>query len=818
MRKLTLVAVAIASALTTSLTFSPQAFANQVMTNQQNQNVSQSTAKLNIPAGNLGDALVTLSKITGKSISVDANLIQGMNSPKLSGRYSAEQAINKLIANLPLQLKVTTANSLTLIAKPKNQQKIGTLATAIVESTDIKDGSAADGYRTDEISSVGPWQGRTLQETPYSINVVSESLIQNLQATSADQIYKLNPVMQFTRPTTQNDNAEAAMRGFKNSTTARDGISRQKWNYSHGVLMEETASVEILTGLSGFIYGAGNIGGTINYVTKKPTAERLNSITVGNTSGSNVYLHGDFGGQFDDEGTFGYRVNLVSQDGETHIKNQNLKRNSVSLAFDWQVNDDLLIGIDGNIRDYELDGRQPYWSLGKDASTESGLVARPDAKDLNSDTLWGQQWTTQYNESHRLGANVHWNINDYISFRAAILDEKITRVLALPFNKVQVGNTYDRKVKNNVNAPQDINGSGGFAFIDIAFETGSLSHKLTTGWQLSKSDSEQAADGWSKFDSEKGLSLSAPIYVTEPQWSEHGSQEKIRRNRLVSTSFSLGDDITFNDQWSALIGFSHTELTLKKDPRKDPAKTNHDTSETTPSLSVMYKPADFITTYASYIEGFELGGIAKEVYGGEDVVNAFEVMEPLVSTQIELGAKAEFAGMLFTTALFEIDKPFEYYQAQANGQYIFVQDGRQVHRGLEFTATGKATENLTLVGGFTLLDAKSEDNADLAGMRPRDVAETLIKLYGEYDLSAVPGLVITGGFSYTGDFYGDNKNTDKIDAYTLLDLGARYQQDIAGQDVTLRLNINNLTDKQYWANNWFIGDGRTVSLSANVIF
>ena len=193
-------------------------------------------------------------------------------------------------------------------------------------------------------------------------------------------------------------------------------------------------------------------------------------------------------------------------------------------------------------------------------------------------------------------------------------------------------------------------------------------------------------------------------------------------------------------------------------------------------------------------------------------------MEPLVSSQIELGAKAELAGMLFTTALFEIDKPFEYYKAESNGQYLFVQDGRQVHRGLEFTATGKATENLTLVGGFTLLDAKSEDNADYAGKRPKDVAETLVKLYGEYDLSAVPGLVITGGFSYTGDFYGDNNNTDKIDAYTLLDLGARYQSDIAGQDVTLRLNINNLTDKQYWANNWFIGDGRTVSLSANVSF
>jgi len=779
--------------------------------------VNSTYHKVSIQADSLANCIYKIAEQTGIYISADMSLTQGKTCQDISTTANVESILAQLLT--PFNL-VAIAQSPTRFVVQKAQQTSGvkTLATAVVQADDLKDGSAADGYRSDKISSIGPWQGRTLKETPYSVNVVSESLIKNLQATSADQIYKLNPVMQFTRPTTQNDNAEAAMRGFKNSTTARDGISRQKWNYSHGVLLEETASVEVLTGLSGFIYGVGNIGGTINYVTKKPTEERLNSITLGNTSGSNIYLHGDFGGQFDDEGTFGYRVNLVSQDGETHIEHQNLQRNSVSLAFDWQVNDDLLIGIDGNKRDYELDGRQPYWSLGKDASTDNGLVARPDAKSLDSDTLWGQKWTTQYHDSQRLGANVQWNISDNISFRAVVLDEKITRVMALPFNKVQVGNTYDRRVKNNPDAPQDIKGSGGFAFFDVKFTTGEVAHKLTTGWQLSKSHSVQATDGWSQFEHDKGLSLSTPVYVAEPEWSEHGTQPEITRNRLSNTSFSLGDDITFNEQWSALIGFSHTKLTLKKDPRKDPAKTNHDTSETTPSLSIVYRPVDSITTYLSYVEGFELGGIAKEVYAGEQVSNAYQVMEPLVSKQIEFGAKAEFSGMLFTTALFEIDKPFEYYKEQTDGQYLFVQNGRQVHRGLEFTATGKATENLTIVGGFTLLDAKSEDNADLAGKRPKDVAETLVKLYGEYNLSAISGLVITGGFSYTDDFYGDNNNTDKLDTYTLLDLGARYQGDIAGEDTTLRLNINNLTDKQYWANNWFIGDGRTISLSANISF
>ena len=97
--------------------------------------------------------------------------------------------------------------------------------------------------------------------------------------------------------------------------------------------MEQTAQIEVLTGLSGFFYGASSIGGTINYVSKKPTDERINKLTFGNTSGSNLYLHGDFGGQFDENGTFGYRLNVVTQDGDTHVEHKSIKRNSLGLSI-----------------------------------------------------------------------------------------------------------------------------------------------------------------------------------------------------------------------------------------------------------------------------------------------------------------------------------------------------------------------------------------------------------------------------------------------------------------------------------------------------
>ena len=178
--------------------------------------------------------------------------------------------------------------------------------------------------------------------------------------------------------------------------------------------------------------------------------------------------------------------------------------------------------------------------------------------------------------------------------------------------------------------------------------------------------------------------------------------------------------------------------------------------------------------------------------------------------------------MLLTAAVFEIDKALEYYNVVNSKEYEFVQDGRQVHRGLEFTATGKLRENLSLVAGFTLLDAQVKDNKAYPtseGKRPREVAEQLFKLYGEYNITAIPGLIINGGVNHTGSFYGNNfTNTDKVDAYTLVDIGARYNLSLVNKDVTLRLNIKNVTDEQYWVSEKDLGVRRTVSASVSVAF
>jgi len=815
--RLTPIAFACATVLASSQVYAEQPTYTENNSSSHLANNNKQVS-INLNSSDLAQCLNTFAKQADIYISAAAKYTNNKTCNEMTFTGALPEALAKLLMGTGLAVKQISTNQYALVAV-ESSAGLATLATAVVQSDSIKDGSSADGYISGGVTSVGMWQDRELKDTPYAINVVSNDLIKNLQATSTDQIFKMNPVVQFNRPQAQNDAPDVYMRGFDGGTSSRNGLVRD--NYDHGVSMADVERIEVLTGMSGFLYGANNVGGMINYVTKRPTQERLNSVTIGNTSGSNIYAHGDFGGRIDENGDFGYRINLLAQDGETAVEYQEAERKFASLALDWQATDSLLLQLDFSKRDYHLDGRQAYW--------KTNAENRPSAKALDSDKLWAQKWSNQDTQTDRFGANINWDISENIAFRAAYLDEKVVRYAALSFNTIQDDGTYTQETRTNEDAPHTMKTQSMFAFIDFSFATGNLDHTITTGVRYSENTQERYQDGWSQDFADKdeeGNIISVPLnerrYFAEPVWDEHGTTPGALWKWGVE-SYTLGDDITFNEQWSALVGITHSKVSDKSyyGGIYAPEETYEDDA-TTPSVSIIYKPVEFVTTYITYMEAMEYGGtVWEEKYENRDVINVGDKLGLLMSEQIEIGAKAEIGGMLLTAALFEIDKSLEYYKILNDEQAEFVQDGRQVHRGLEFTATGKVTDNLTLVGGFTLLDAKvkeQEDAPEIEGNTPDEVAEKMLKLYGEYTISSVEGLSINAGFSYTGSFYMDMENHEKNDAYTLLDIGARYQLDVGNYPLTFRLNVNNLTDEAYWANRSAVGDGRRVSLSANVNF
>ena len=77
----------------------------------------------------------------------------------------------------------------------------------------------------------------------------------------------------------------------------------------------------------------------------------------------------------------------------------------------------------------------------------------------------------------------------------------------------------------------------------------------------------------------------------------------------LNENWMVGDQITFNPHFSLLAGAN--EPIYKMHPLTTSGTENHasayDTSKLTPSFSLVYKPTDWVTTYATYIQSLQNG-------------------------------------------------------------------------------------------------------------------------------------------------------------------------------------------------------------------
>ena len=763
----------------------------------------------NLPAGSLSTTLNQIASQSGITLAIDPALVAGKSSAPVSGTFEGSTALREALRGTGLQLQQSGGGAYALVPVVEGALTLGDVN---VNASAVAEGSEAAGYVSENISNVGALGSMKLQDTPYSMSVTSQALLKNMQATSLDDVFKRNPFTQMFSPTGAGYASAVNIRGFSgagNLNIANDGL-RFSTLADAGNFLEETEQLEVITGLTGFLYGPATPGGLANYVLKRPTYDTYRSVTVGNAGGDNYYLHGDFGGKIDDEGKFAYRLNLLTQDGQTAIDMQKRRRELISLAVDWNVSDDLQIQFDASHKKTEIHGLTSYWFFG-----DQGL--RPRASQLDNNKLYSQKWAFSDNETDKGGVRATWRLNDTFTLRGAFATQKFTEENTYTGPTVYSPGVYTQPLY--AFAPIEHQENSAYLFLDAAFATGTIGHKMTLGYQGNDSRVKQyedhiPSDGSQYADVGGGaLPFGSSEQVTKPGYSiGHGSKHLASTSQ--SNNFLIGDVITFNDQWSSIVGVTRTQIKsyandfIYSSPAK---KTRYDESKTSPSVSLIYKPVPWLTTYATYIEGLQAGGTAPY-----NAMNAGELFAPQVSKQYEVGAKATVGDALLTLALFNIEKPNGYL----DGDMVYTESGTQVNNGLEFSVTGKVTPQLTVIGGFTLLDPKVKDADNKAndGNAPVDVAKQLAKLYAEYDINAVPGLALTGGAFYTGKQYTDVANDYQLPSFTTFDAGARYRMKVSQNDLTLRMNVSNLANKDYWLNSHYLGDPRTVQFSAQLEF
>lgn len=656
------------------------------------------------------------------------------------------------------------------------------------------EGTAAQGYRPQTAMTTGPWGNKPIINTPYSIDVTSAALLQNTIATTDDQLFKFNPLVQVTSGTNnQGYGLRPVVRGF-NAGVAIDGIPFTGFRFAN-TDVEGLERVEVFSGASGFLYGTGSVGGLVNYVIKRPTETPLLNYTVGDSGGTQMFNHIDAGGPIDKEGKFAYRFNAVYQDGDNAL-NVGEKRAYISGALDWHVTDSLKISVNAAHHDYESTGDVATWFN----VTQAGRV--PSATDFDTHRPILPNWGTSHDVYDLVGTNVQWDVDEDTTVRGAGIYTRANRTSVGP-NRLflRADGQYYYQAYNQEGPLSEA--AGGYLYVDRKFETFGIQHKLTFGANGNTTDfftpTPTAAYYQlitsAVFPTLAAVQNSAPIVFSPLQQGR-----EYRYNNLSATNIVIGDDITLNRYFEVLVGANRAEIISANYSTTGVASASYDTSAVTPTASLIFKPTSNVSLYSTYIEALQSGGI---VPLGPTYTNAGAILPPTISKQLEFGAKANVGGVLLTLAAFQINMANSYVATNPDGTLTQNQDGRQINKGIELTATGKVTDDLTVRGGVTYLDPTVTKTNDptLLGKEPQAVSRSRATLYGEYRLPFLRSLYLTGGVSYVGSSYLDAVNTILVPAYAVGDVGLRYETAYNGTPLIMRLNVQNVADHNYWIQN-----------------
>jgi len=713
------------------------------------------------------------------------------------------------------------ANAETLPSSPAALNSAGKAQAATVPETELaevqvmdtkdvkptaREGSAESGYRS-STATAGPLGTVPLRDTPYSINVTPGELIENRQAHTVSDALRTNPTVATLMESNGYSSLSRVMiRGFTaaDQSELRDGLVDRSFTYPP---LENVERIEVMNGLSGFLYGFSAMGGTINYVTKQPATEPLAKLSGGWYGGGINYIHADLGGAapYTQERLTG-RFNIYHEDGSTYIDGGSQKRTLVSSALNLRLFPGTVLKADMYYQNYDVHGLQTYFNASNGNWTG---IRVPSASQFNPGKQYGQSWTFNRSEKALLGVGLESKLNDVFTLRAAYRYGTMwRRYIYVGATLLDNAGNYSEKL--TATPRQEEITHSAYVLVDAHFDTWSVHHDLTFGYTGTNYSYTRGADVLTVLGTS---SIASPAGYDDPGLAIGGTTTF---QKQYLDNFLIGDRITFNRFLSILMGVNFAQVRQKAGGASTGISTSTFTQNRfTPSFGLIYKPIPSISTYFSYSQGLASGGTAPST-----AINANQMLKPSVSEQYEVGAKAALWGVDMTLALFRIDKVNEYTDPNDK---IYKQDGREVHQGIEMTVSGKPLDRLTAVGGFTLMDAAYEraaNNPKIEGKTPINVPQEQARIYLEYQLPFVDNnLYVNAGANYFGRRPVDALNTSYMSGATTFDTGLRYQPLIWGHRITLNLNLTNIFDKRYWSyyrsgDGLLLGAPRLVSFSA----
>ena len=637
-------------------------------------------------------------------------------------------------------------------------------------------------------ASIGGFSETPLLDTPASITAVSLNQMQDLSIRSATD------AVRFDASVGDAYNAvgyaeQFSIRGFAldNATSYRKDMIAIPGDTQ--IPLENKQGFEILRGLAGLQAGVAAPGGMINYVTKRPTDVPLRSATIEVRERGTVYGAVDLGGRFADR-RFGYRINAAAEDLKSYVRGADGERQFVSSAFDWQISPDALLQLDLD-HQHKSQITAPGYQLIRNevlpanVSPKTLLNAQPWTRPVDTDSSnLGLRFEYRFNPEWKatVTANKHWfKRDDFTAFPYGCSNEGDGFYPGYCSNGDY--DVYDYQSTGERKTP-----FGMQALLQGRFATGSLRHALNLGVGYA-----ERHDSFGEYVYDyAGYSNIYQNLIVDPAPGNPRTGPVMERRSNEESSLFVQDVVTLSPAFTLHAGARYVKLKRDELAEIGLPWVHASDSFVLPNVALVYKPATDWTVYGSLSHGLQYGGIAPM-----ETANENSALPPSRSKQTEIGVRGVVNYQLMVSAsLFEITQGLEYINATNS----FVRAGEQRHRGIELSAQGKATQNLSYSLSLAALDAKQTGTGDAAveGKRVTNVPEFRSTAYVEYAVPQLPGLKVDAVWQYSGNKAFDPSNRVKVPGYHVAGLGASYGLRLAGVNTVIRARVDNAFDKFYW--------------------
>jgi len=673
-------------------------------------------------------------------------------------------------------------------------------------------GRAQSMYRVEE-TDFATRTDTPIEKIPQSVQVIPQQLMKDQAARKITDLYQnIAGVNSFSY-------SGVTFRGFRQDEIVYDGVKGDPFNGFAVPQLFNIETVAVLKGPAAAIYGGGNPGGLINYITKKPQYETQRSVQI--SAGNDDFVSGaiELTGSVNNDETQAYRIGLY-RDSESPFRDNTSADNTIL---------DLGYRIDMN------------------PATSLVLQYTDIQQELGGNRLRG----VPVDDNGNFLADISWNHNETSDFQnldASVWQGRLEHSFSERSKLDVTARYFSNDEQQNYHEPRGLQDTDGDGVVDFSqrqfrdqvrektgisltanlvnqFNAGGVGHTLLTGADWYRHDfsaSYRTAQQSSRGGPVPGLSLVNPQYgQTSPANYDLASlTPRLTDTRSDRYGLYVQDQLDLTDNWSVTLGGRYDHF---KDQNLLTG-TGFSDGELTWRIGTTYNINDQFFPYALYGTGFQPQSASNQTtaQGGP--------FDPETSNIVELGLRTRLLddSLALNLATYRIIRDGILQADPAgdvdgDGEDDLVQLGEVESQGFEVELVGDLTPDWVVTASYAYNDARVKQSSEqtrnsVPGTdRFANAPRNTFGLWSRYQLPSIDSS-ISMGVDYVDEQF--SLSGQRVKSYTIYNLS--WATDI--DDWQLQMNIKNLFDEEYASSGFlsrsghFPGEPRRVYLSATYNF